>query len=616
MRAVQDIVIKFAGDSGDGMQLMGTQFANNTAMAGYLLLTFPDFPAEIRAPQGTLAGVSGFQMRAAPQSVFSVGEHYDILVAMNAAALKNELPYLKKNALLVWDEAGFELKNLKSAGYAPDYNPVVDERLRAQYQCWGIPVTKLTREALQDTKLTMKERDRAKNMFVLGFLYWLFETSLAGTKTFLQQKFKGKPELLAANILVLEKGYHYGDITEALPRYTLLAQKTRAGRIEKGIYRNISGNTALVYGLLAAAARTKRTLFLGSYPITPASDILHLAAQLTHFPIKIFQAEDEIAAVGAAVGASYAGDIGVTATSGPGMDLKTETIGLAVSLELPLLIINVQRAGPSTGMPTKVEQADLWQAFYGRHGEAPLPVVAPATSADAFFTAYDALRLAIMFMTPVILLSDANIGNGIQSARVPDWEKLPEITAPDSEMLPFQRDDKGVRAWIIPGTAEKMYRIGGLEKDQQSGRISYDGANHEQMVRLRAQKIARIAEFIPEQKLCLGETGAEVALVGWGSTYGVVYETAAELQEEGYSVAHVSVTYLNPFPKNLLTLLRTFQQIVVAEGNTGQLRQILQANLSLSLRGYNELKGKPLSKQRLKDYILSLFKQKLKNDAG
>lgn len=611
-RAVQDIVIKFAGDSGDGMQLMGAQFANNTAMAGYLLLTFPDFPAEIRAPQGTLSGVSGFQMRAAVRSVFSVGERYDILVVMNAAALKNELPYLKKKGLLIWDEAGFALKNLKSAGYAPDYDPVADERLQAQYQCLDIPVTKLTREALQDTKLTMKERDRAKNMFVLGFLYWLFEASPVGTKDFLRQKFKQKPELLAANVLVLDKGYHYGDIMEALPRYALCIQKTGAGQTERGIYRNISGNTALVYGLLAAAARTQRALFLGSYPITPASDILHLAAQLNHFPIKIFQAEDEIAAIGAAIGASYAGAIGVSATSGPGMDLKTEAIGLAVSLELPLLIINVQRAGPSTGMPTKVEQADLWQALYGRHGEAPLPVVAPATPADAFFTAYEALRLAIMFMTPVILLSDANIGNGIQSARVPDWEKLPEITPPDPEMGPFERDDNGARAWVVPGTAEKMYRIGGLEKDLKSGRISYDGANHEQMVRLRAQKIARIAECIPEQKVNLGKAGAEIVLVGWGSTYGVIYEVVAALQEEGYSVAQVSVTYLNPFPENLLSLLRTFQQIVVAEGNTGQLRHILQAHLSQPLRGYNELKGKPLSGQGLKEYILSLFKQKFR----
>lgn len=604
----KELIIKFAGDSGDGIQLIGTRFAHDSLLRGLSLFTFPDFPAEIRAPQGSIAGVSGFQLRLSTEPIHSVGEEYDILVALNAAALSNELGKLRHNGLLIVDENGFTNRNLKLAKYLS--NPLDDQELASKYQLVKLPITQLTRSLLGSSKLTMRERDRARNMFSLGLVYYILDYNLVRALNFLEHKFKHKPDILEANSKVLRAGFHQGEILDIIPKFTL----ENKPKTIPGIYRNISGNTALVYGLVSAAKLNALTLFLASYPITPASDILHQLSALKNFGVKTFQAEDEIAAICAAIGASYAGGLGVTSTSGPGMDLKTESLGLACILELPLVVINVQRAGPSTGMPTKVEQSDLLQAYFGRHGESPIPILAPSTPSDAFIMAYEACRLAIEFMTPVILLSDANIGNGMEGWRVPNLKSLNKFQihreAPrDGSFQVYARNSKGARAWIVPGTIDLEHRLGSLEKDALSGSPSYDGLNHEQMVKTRAAKIANIQKYIPKATV-EGLNNGEILLVGWGSTYGVLHEANTKLQTDGITSAHLHIRYLNPFPHNLSEIFANYTHIIVAEINAGQLLLLLRAKYpEFTFYSYNEMKGAPLSLTNLYEYL----KQKSQN---
>src|ERR1044072_6664243 len=499
-QVLQDVVIKFAGDSGDGMQLTGTQFTNNTALLGIDLATFPDFPAEIRAPQGTLPGVSGYQLRFSSDRVFTPGDECDVLVAMNAAALKTNLKSLKKGGKIIVNTDGFDTKNLRLANYPDGVNPIEDSSLD-NYEVIKMDVTKMTREALKDITMGMKEKDRAKNMFVLGFLYWMYNRSMDGTIGFLREKFGKKDEILNSNLKALQAGYNYGDTTETFTT----TYKVEKAKMEPGTYRSIMGNQAVSYGLIAASKVSGLQLFLGSYPITPASDILHELSKHKAFGVKVFQAEDEIAAITSAIGASYGGALGVTTTSGPGMALKGEAMGLAVMLEIPLLICNIQRGVPSTGLPTKSERSDLLQAYYGRNGECPMPVIAASTPSDCFSAVFEAARIAVEHMTPVIFLSDGYIANGAEPWKFPKTSDLPKIKAEfktslsegEAKFQPYQRDEKLVRPWAVPGTAGFEHRIGGLEKENITGNISYDPANHEEMVKIREEKVNRIADYIP-----------------------------------------------------------------------------------------------------------------------
>src|ERR1700744_3899270 len=519
---LQDVVIKFAGDSGDGMQLTGSQFTNNTALMGIDLATFPDFPAEIRAPQGTLPGVSGYQLRFSSDKIFTPGDECDVLVAMNAAALKANLKGLKKSGKIIVNTEGFDAKNLRLANYPEGVNPLEDHSLD-NYTVIKMDVTKMTREALKDIAMGTKEKDRAKNMFVLGFLYWMYNRNMDNTIQFLQDKFGKKPEIFESNSKALRAGYHFGDTTETF---------TTTYRVEKakmvpGVYRSVMGNQALAYGLIAASRKSGLPLFLGSYPITPASDILHELSRHKAFGVRTFQAEDEIAGITSAIGAAYGGSLGVTTTSGPGMALKTEALGLAVMLELPLIVINIQRGGPSTGLPTKTEQSDLLQAYYGRNGECPLPVISASTPSDCFDAVYEAVRISVQHMTPVIFLSDGYIANGAEPWKFPQSIDLPEIKVSfkekldegEDKLLPYQRDEKLVRPWVIPGTPGLEHRVGGLEKQDVTGNISYDNDNHQHMVKTRQAKIDNIADYIPEQKLDSGKAKGKVLVLGWGSTY-------------------------------------------------------------------------------------------------
>src|SRR5450631_1446301 len=504
---LRNVVIKFAGDSGDGMQLTGSEFTNNTALLGIDLATFPDFPAEIRAPQGTLPGVSGFQLHFSSEQIFTPGDECDVLVAMNAAALKANMKSIKKGGRIIANIDGFDAKNLRLANYPEGINPLTDESLN-NYELIPIDVTKLTREALKDFSLGIKERDRAKNMFVLGFLYWMYNRNPESTIQFLTEKFGKKPEIHQSNIAALRAGYNYGDTTEAFATTFTVAK----AKLEPGRYRSIMGNQALSYGLIAASQKSGLPIFLGSYPITPASDILHELARHKAFGIRTFQAEDEIAGIAAAIGASYGGSLGVTTTSGPGMALKAEAMGLAVMLEIPLLICDIQRGGPSTGLPTKTEQSDLLQAYYGRNGECPMPIVSASTPSDCFEAVYEAVRIAVQHMTPVILLSDGYIANGAEPWKFPKSEDLPpikvkfkkELGEGETSFLPYLRDEKLVRPWAIPGTPGREHRVGGLEKQNITGNVSYDPENHQLMVRIREEKVARIADHIPQQRLDSG----------------------------------------------------------------------------------------------------------------
>ncbi len=597
-----DVVIKFAGDSGDGMQLTGTQFTNNTAMLGIDLATFPDFPAEIRAPQGTVPGVSGFQLRFSSDRVFTPGDACDVLVAMNAAALKVNLKSLKKGGKIIVNIDGFDAKNLRLANYPEGENPLENESL-TNYEVIRMDVTKMTREALKEIPLGQKEKDRAKNMFVLGFLYWMYNRDMANTEQFLKDKFSKKPEILESNLKVLKAGFAYGETTDTFTTtYTVAAAK-----MDTGTYRSIMGNQALAYGLIAASQKAGLPLFLGSYPITPASDILHELSRHKNFGVRTFQAEDEIAAITAAIGASYGGSLGVTTSSGPGIALKGEAMGLAVMLEIPLLVINIQRGGPSTGLPTKTEQSDLMQAYYGRNGECPMPIISASTPADCFSAIFEAVRISVQHMTPVMFLSDGYIANGSEPWRFPQTKDLPaidvkfttELPEGETKFKPYQRDARGVRPWAIPGTPGFEHRIGGLEKQHITGNVNYEPENHQLMVQLRQSKVDKIADSIPEQQLDSGPSTGKILVVGWGSTYGAIKSAVAEWQTKGAAVSHLHLRYIRPFPRNLGTLLRQFDQVLVPEINNGQLIRILRDEFLVDAKGYNKIMGIPITKTEL-----------------
>ena len=607
---LQDVVIKFAGDSGDGMQLTGSQFTNNTAMLGIDLATFPDFPAEIRAPQGTLPGVSGFQLRFSSDRIFTPGDECDVLVAMNAAALKTNLKGLKRTGKIIANIDGFDSKNLRLANYPDGVNPLENGSLEG-YEVIKLDVTKMTREALKEFEMGVKEKDRAKNMFVLGFLYWMYNRSMDNTIQFLNEKFGKKPTILNSNVKALQAGYNFGDTTETFTsRYSV-----QKAKMPEGSYRSIMGNQALSYGLIAAANKSGLQMFLGSYPITPASDILHELSRHKGFRIKTFQAEDEIAAITSAIGAAYGGSIGVTTTSGPGMALKAEAMGLAVMLEIPLLIINVQRGGPSTGLPTKTEQSDLLQSYYGRNGECPMPIVSASTPSDCFGAAYEAVRIAIQHMTPVILLSDGYIANGAEPWRYPQSADLPslevhfktELGHHEESFQPYLRDEKLVRPWAIPGTVGLEHRVGGLEKQNITGNVSYDPENHQMMVKIRQEKIDKIADYIPLQKLDNGPDKGKVLVLGWGSTYGAIKSAVVDLLAQGHEVAHAHLRYVRPFPKNLGEIIRSYEHIIIPELNNGQLIKIIRDQYLVDAIGYHKIMGVPFTKTELVEEIQKLL---------
>ena len=603
---LQDVVIKFAGDSGDGMQLTGTQFSNNTALLGIDLSTFPDFPAEIRAPQGTLPGVSGYQVRFSSDRVFTPGDACDVLVAMNAAALKANLTALKKGGKIIANTDGFDSKNLRLANYPDGENPLENGSLDS-YELIQIDVTKMTREALKEFSMGMKEKDRAKNMFVLGFLYWMYGRDMDNTASFLKEKFGKKEEILQSNLKALQAGYNFGDTTETFTT----TYKVEKAKMEKGAYRSIMGNQALAYGLISASQKSGLPLFLGSYPITPASDILHELARHKNFGVRTFQAEDEIAAISSAIGAAYGGSLGVTTTSGPGMALKAEAMGLAVMLEIPLLIIDVQRGGPSTGLPTKTEQSDLMQAYYGRNGECPMPIVSASTPADCFDSVYEAVRIAVQHMTPVIFLSDGYIANGAEPWRFPTSDQLPAIPVKfktelghgEEKLQPYLRDEKLVRPWAIPGTKGLEHRIGGLEKQNITGNVSYDPENHQLMVKIRQEKVDKIAEYIPEQKLDNGPEKGKVLVIGWGSTYGAIKSAVSELLSKGHAVAHAHLRYVRPFPKNLGDIVKNYDTVLIPEINSGQLIKIIRDVYFVDAKGYSKIMGVPITKTELVEEI-------------
>ncbi len=607
---MSEVTIRFAGDSGDGMQLTGSQFTNTTALMGNDLSTFPDYPAEIRAPAGTVAGVSAFQVHFGSNPIYTPGDEADVLVAMNAAALKANLKNLKNGGLIIANIAGFDKKNLSLAKY--DSNPLEDNSLQG-HQVIKFDVSKLTAESLKDSGLPPKDVDRAKNMFVLGVLYWLYSRPMEPTIQFIESKFgKKAPEIAAANIKVLNDGYTFGEATEIFTSRFEVKQAS----IEAGTYRNITGNEATVIGLVAAAEKAGIPLFYGSYPITPASDILHGLARQKAFNVRTFQAEDEIAAIASAIGASFGGSLGVTGSSGPGIALKGEAIGLAVMLELPLVIINVQRGGPSTGLPTKTEQSDLLQAVYGRNGEAPLVVVAAKSPADCFDTVYEASRIALEHMIPVMFLSDGYLGNGSEPWLFPKADALQQIEvkyqAPreesDAAFKPYLRDEKLSRPWAVPGTKGLEHRIGGLEKQHETGNISYDPANHEFMVKLRAEKRDRVANFIPLQDIDNGNDHGKLLFLTWGSTYGTIKTAVYEARREGYDVSHAHLRYLSPFPKNLEYLLKGFDKVVIPELNNGQLVKLIRDQFLIPAIGYNKIKGMPFTVSEVKQKIYELLK--------
>ena len=599
---LEDVVIKFAGDSGDGMQLTGSQFTNSTALLGNDLATFPDFPAEIRAPQGTLPGVSGFQLHFSSNRIFTPGDECDVLVAMNAAALKTNLKGLKKTGRIIVNTDGFDTKNLRLANYPDGLNPLEDDTLQ-NYEVIRMDVTKMTREALKNVELGTKEKDRAKNMFVLGFLYWMYGRSLETTVDFLQEKFGKKEAILQSNLMALKAGYNYGDTTETFTT----TYKVNKAKMEPGVYRSVMGNQATAYGLIAASQKSGLQLFLGTYPITPASEILHELSRHKAFGVKVFQAEDEIAAITSAIGASYGGSMGLTTTSGPGMALKAEAMGLAVMLEIPLIICNIQRGGPSTGLPTKTEQSDLLQAYYGRNGECPMPIVSASTPSDCFSAVYEAFRISVQHMTPVIFLSDGYIANGSEPWKFPTSDQLPAIEVKhktelgyhETSFQPYLRDANLVRPWAIPGTPGLEHRIGGIEKQNITGNVSYDPDNHQLMVKIRQEKVDRIANFVPEQKLDNGPVKGKLLILGWGSTYGAIKSAVIELLAAGYSVAHAHIRYLRPLPRNLGSILNNYERVLIPEINNGQLIKIIRDIYLIDAKGYNKIMGIPITKSEL-----------------
>jgi 2-oxoglutarate ferredoxin oxidoreductase subunit alpha len=613
VRKADSIVVRFSGDSGDGMQLTGTQFTDTSAFLGQDLSTFPEFPAEIRAPIGTVAGVSSFQVNFGSKEIYTPGDKFDVLVAMNSAALKTDIHQLKKGGILIVNTAGFDKKNLNLAHYPEGVNPLENGSLD-EYIVYKIDVTKFTKDALADSGLGNKEMERSKNMFVLGLLFWMFDKSMDYTIQFITDKFSKKPDIMNANIKALKAGWNFGDTTEV---FTTRFQVDIA-KLPAGVYRQITGNHATAIGLIAAAEKAGIDLFLGSYPITPASDILHELSKYRANGVKTFQAEDEIAAICAAIGASYAGALGVTTTSGPGISLKGEAMGLAVITEIPLVVIDVQRGGPSTGLPTKTEQADLLQAIHGRHGEAPLPVLAASSPADCFDTVFEAARIAIEHMTPVMFLSDGYVANGSEPWKFPSEDQLKPIDCtfvtetnnPGGKFLPYKRDERLVRPRTKPGTKGLEHRIGGLEKQDETGNVSYDSINHEKMVHLRQAKIEKIADYIPLATVDSGKEKAKLCVLGWGSTSGAIKTAVRELIAEGHDVAHVHLRYVNPFPKNLGELLKGFDKVLIPEMNLGQLCQLIRAKYLVPAIGYSKVQGLPFAVDELKAKIVETLNSK------
>ena len=598
VQELERVTIRFAGDSGDGMQLTGSQFTRTAAVFGNDISTFPDYPAEIRAPAGSLPGVSGFQISFSSSEIHTPGDQPDVLVAMNPAALKTNIGDLPPGGALIVNSDAFGANNLKKAGY--DANPLADGSLK-QYTVFEIPVSTLNTRALEGLDMTSKQIDLTKNFFCLGLMFWLYERSMDPTIAWIGQKFGARPVIAEANLRALKSGYAFGETTEMF--HTVY--RVPKARLEPGTYRNITGNEATGLGFLTASKLANRRLFYGSYPITPASDILHQLSAYKSFGVRTFQAEDEIAAVGAAIGAAYGGALALTGTSGPGVALKQEAIGLAVMTELPLVVIDVQRAGPSTGMPTKVEQADLLMVLYGRNGESPIPIVAPATPGECFSLAIEAARLALKYMVPVAYLSDAFVANGAEPWKVPSLDTLPDISVDNAvkgetgPFLPYDRDPETLsRPWAIPGTPGLEHRIGGLEKADGLGNVSYDAENHHKMTLLRAQKVAGIARDIPPLDV-FGPDDGELLILGWGSTYGVIRSAVERLRAEGRSVAHAHLRYLNPFPANTGDVLRRYRTVLVPELNLGQLSFLLRGTYLVDVKGYNRVKGKPFRIQEI-----------------
>jgi 2-oxoglutarate/2-oxoacid ferredoxin oxidoreductase subunit alpha len=598
---LESVVIRFAGDSGDGMQLTGGRMTSETAALGNDLATFPDFPAEIRAPAGSLPGVSGFQLHFADHDILTPGDAPNVLVAMNPAALKTNLKDLPPSGILVVDADAFTERNLQKAGYAA--SPLEDGSLDS-YEVHAIPLTSMTIEALKEIEgITKREAERAKNMFALGLMSWLYGRPTEGTVGFLEQKFAKRPEIAAANIKAFNTGYAFGETTESFA----VQYEVKPAALQPGVYRNITGNQALAYGLIAASVKSGLPLFLGAYPITPASGILEELARHKSFGVRTFQAEDEIAAAGAALGASFGGSLGVCTSSGPGVVLKQETIGLAVTLELPLVIADIQRAGPSTGMPTKPEQADLLNVLFGRNSESPVPVIAAATPSDCFDAALEAARIAVKYRTPVFLLSDAYLANGSEPWLLPNVDEIPAIdpafAQPNGEFQPYLRDEETLaRPWAIPGVAGLEHRIGGLEKQDVTGNVSYDPDNHDRMVRLRAQKVAGIAQDIPELEVDDPDAAATLVL-SWGGTYGSVAAAVRRVRATGKKVAHAHLRYLNPFPRNTGEVVRRYEKILVPEINLGQLVKLIRADFLVDATGFNLVRGIPFRASEVAEAI-------------
>jgi 2-oxoglutarate ferredoxin oxidoreductase subunit alpha len=604
-RELDHVVIRFAGDSGDGMQLTGDRFTTASAVMGNDLSTLPDYPAEIRAPAGTLAGVSAFQINISDHDILTPGEDLDVLVAMNPAALKANLGDLPRGGTLIVNADTFDDRSLTKAGYAA--NPLHDGTLDG-FTVYEVPMTSLTLEAAKETGAKPRDAERSKNFFALGLISWMYTRPVEPTLQWIQQRFGSKPVVAESNTLAFKAGYNFGETAELFES----AYEVKPAPLEPGTYTNVSGNTALAWGLIAAGQLAGLPIFLGSYPITPASDILHELSKHKNFGVRTLQAEDEIAGIGAALGAAFGGQLGVTTTSGPGVDLKAETLGLAVSLELPLIVVDIQRGGPSTGLPTKTEQADLMLAMYGRHGEAPLPIVAARTPSDCFFVAIEAARLALKYRTPVILLSDGYLANGAEPWRLPNIDDLPDISVPfatepnhDGQFLPFLRDEKTLaRPWAVPGTPGLEHRIGGLEKEDGTGNISYDPVNHERMTRLRAAKIAGIANDIPGVDVD-HEDGAELLVLGWGSTWGTIGAAVRRVRARGRKVAHAHLTHLNPFPADLGDTLRRYPQVLVPEINLGQLSRLVRAEYLVDARSFTKTQGLPFKAAEIETAIIN-----------
>jgi 2-oxoglutarate/2-oxoacid ferredoxin oxidoreductase subunit alpha len=606
------VTIRFAGDSGDGMQLAGTQFTDTSALVGNDISTLPDFPAEIRAPAGTLAGVSGYQIHFSSSEIFTPGDEVDALIAMNPAALRANLGAVKDHGIIIVNEDAFTASDLKKAGYAS--NPLEDGSLKT-YRLVRVPIDKLNAAATKDTGLGAKDLGRCKNMFALGLVYWLYGRPLEPTLEYIGQKFAKKPAVVEANSLALKSGYHFGETAELFNEQ----YRVPKAKLAPGTYRKITGNEAMAIGMVAASRLAGTELVYCTYPITPASDILHELAALKNFGVITFQAEDEIAAMGAAIGASFGGALGATATSGPGIALKAEAMGLAVMTELPVVVINVQRGGPSTGLPTKTEQADLLQVLHGRNGECPVPVIAAATPADCFDAAIEAFTIATRYMTPVVLLSDGYIANGAEPWQVPEVAKMPRIvvehpTQPNSDngFMPYKRDANGARPWAIPGTPGLEHRIGGLEKQDVTGNVSYDPANHERMIHLRSEKVAGIKPVGPDL-LWTGPEKGDVLIVGWGSTFGAIKAATLELRKQGVQVSACHLRYLNPMPKRLGSLLKEFEHVLIPELNLGQLRMLLRDRYLVDAKGLNKVRGQPFTIHEVVDGVQALLRGKVSN---